>query len=118
MRTTYVASDNSTGDAQTLGASGQDIYIKKIFFGAPTAGKITHFYNKRVATGHASGMGSVSTDELVWYLVQPTAAAGNNILYSVDFTGVGNPGMRLDGGSFHTDDDKVTVLWEPVDEAN
>ena len=117
MRTTYVASDNTASDAQVLGATGQDIYVKKIFFGAPTAGKITHFYNSSVATGHASGIGSVATTNLVWYLVQPTAAAGNNVLYSVDFTGEGNPGMQLDGGSFHTDDDKVTVLWEPVDEA-
>lgn len=117
MRYTYVASDNSTGDAQVLGAAGQDVYIKKIFFGAATGGKITHFYNKRVATGHASGMGSVSTDELAWYFVQPTFAAGLDQVNVFDFTAVGCPGLQLDGGSFHTDDDKVTVIWEPVDEA-
>ena len=83
MRTTYVASDNSAGDAQVLGEAGQDIYVKKIFFGAPTAGKITHFYNKSVAPGHASGMGSVATTNLAWYFVQPTAAAGNNMSYEI-----------------------------------
>lgn len=114
MRNTYVASDNSTSDAQVLGAAGQDVYVRRICFGAPTAGKITHFYNSRVATGHASGMSSVSATNLAWYLVQPTAAAGNNLIYNYDF---GDSPLQLDGGSFHTDDDKVTVIWEPVDEA-
>lgn len=114
MRYSYIASDNSASDAETLGAAGQDIFIYKICFGAPTAGKITHVYNKRVAPGHASGMGSVSTNSLAWYLVQPTAAAGNNLVYMVDF---GNSPLQLDGGSVHTDDDKVTIIWEPVDEA-
>lgn len=117
MNVTYIASDNSAGDAQTLGAAGQDIYIHKIFFGAPTAGKITHIYNKSIAGGHASGMASVSTNSLAWYLVQPTAAAGNNLTYQVDFD-LGNcQGLQVDGGSVHTDDDKVTIVWEPVDEA-
>lgn len=113
MRYVYVASDNSTGDAQTLGAAGQDIYVRAIHFGAATGGKITHFYNKRVAAGHASGMGSVSTDELAWYFVQPTFGAGKDQVNQVEF----ETPLQLDGGSFHTDDDKVTVIWEPVDEA-
>lgn len=112
MRYTYIASDNSAGDAQTLGAAGEDIFVWGIHFGAPTAGTITHFYNKRVAGGHASGMGSVSTDSLAWYLVQPTAAAGNNLVYDVWFE---HP-LQLDGGSCHTNDDKVTIIWETVDE--
>lgn len=114
MRYSYIASDNSASDAEALGAAGQDVFIRRIHFGAPTAGKITHIYNKRVATGHASGMGSVSTDSLAWYLVQPTAAAGNNIIYDIDF---GDSPLQVDGGSVHTDDDKVTIVWEPVDEA-
>jgi len=114
MRHTYVASDNSASDAQVLGAAGQDVYIRRIHFGAPTAAKVTHFYNSRVATGHASGMASVATTNLAWYLVQPTAAAGNSLIYDIDF---GDSPLQLDGGSFHTDDDKVTVVWEPVDEA-
>jgi len=114
MNHVYVASDNSAGDAQVLGAAGQDVLVHSICFGAPTAGKITHFYNSRVATGHASGMGSVATTNLAWYLVQPTAAAGNNVIYFYDF---GDAPLQLDGGSCHTDDDKVTVIWEPVDEA-
>ena len=112
MRVTYVASDNTASDAQVLGAAGQDVYVHAIHFGAPTAGKITHFYNSSVSSGHASGIGSVDTTNLVWYLVQPTAAAGNNVQYKVEF----NTPLQLDGGSFHTDDDKVTVIWEPVDE--
>lgn len=114
MRHTYIASDNSAGDAQVLGAAGQDVYIRKICFGAPTAGTITHIYNARVAPGHASGMASVSATNLAWYLLQPTAAAGNNIIYEYDF---GDAPLQVDGGSVHTNDDKVTIIWEPVDEA-
>lgn len=113
MNYTYIASDNSAGDAQTLGAAGEDIYIYGILFGAPTAGTITHLYNKRVAGGHASGMGSVSTNSLAWYLVQPTAAAGNNIIYAYWF----EKPLQLDGGSCHTNDGNVTIIWEPKDQA-
>lgn len=115
MRHTYVASDNSTSDAQVLGASGQDIYVYKICFGAATGGKITHLYNSRVATGHASGMASVATTNLAWYFVQPTFGAGKDQVNMVDF---GDTPLQLDGGSFHSDDDKITVIWEPVDEAS
>lgn len=113
MRHTYVASDNSTSDAQVLGTDGQDVFVHSICFGAATGGKITHFYNSRVATGHASGMASVSTTNLAWYFVQPTFGAGKDQVNMVEFA---TP-LQLDGGSFHTDDDKVTVIWEPVDEA-
>lgn len=118
MRVTYVASDNSTGDAQVLGDAGRDIYVKKVLFGTPSDGKITHFYNKRVAPGHASGMGSVSTDELKLKITQATHAAGAEWVREVDFTGVGNPGLPLDGGSFHTDASDVSVIWEYKDEEN
>ena len=108
MNVTYIASDNSASDAQVLGAVGKDIKIYQILFGSPTAGKITHIYNKRVAAGNASGMGSVSTDDLVYKLTQPTAAAGNNLQYSVEFP----QGLQVDGGSVHTDDDNVTIIWD------
>jgi len=45
MRYTYLAADNSAGDAQVLGTSGQDIFVRKVIFGSPADGKITHFYN-------------------------------------------------------------------------
>lgn len=114
MRFTYVASDNSAGDAQVLGDAGQDIYVRKVIFGTPADGKITHFYNKRVAPGHASGMGSVSTDQLALKHTQPTAAAGKDWERFLDF---GDAPLQLDGGSFHTDASQVTVIWEVVDEA-
>ena len=114
MRVTYVASDNSAGDAQVLGDAGVDIYVRKVIFGNPADGKVTNFYNKRVAPGHASGMGSVSTTDCVLQHTQPTAAAGKDWTRELDFS---NAPLQLDGGSFHTDASDVTVIWEPVDEA-
>ena len=114
MRYTYIASDNSAGDGQVLGAAGQDIYVYKICFGAATGGKITHLHNARVTTGHASGMGSVATTNLAWSFTQPTFGAGKDQVNMVDF---GNSPLQLDGGSCHTDESKVTIIWEPVDEA-
>jgi len=114
-RNVYVASDNSTSDAQVLGAASQDIFVKKVIFGTPSDGGITRFYNKRVATGHASGIGSVSSDELVCMITQPTGAAGKDWLREFDFTSNGSEGLRLDGGSFHTDESQVTVIWEPYE---
>ena len=114
MNVTYVASDNSTGDAQTLGVAGQDIYVYKVVFGTPADGKIIQFYNKRVAPGHASGIGSVSTTDVVLKVTQPTAAAGKNYVTELDF---GLRPLQLDGGSFHTDASQVSVIWQPVDEA-
>lgn len=113
MRYSYVASDNSAGDAESLGAAGRDVYVRAIWFGAATGGKITHLYNASVSSGHASGMGSVDTTSLAWYFVQPTFAAG---LEQVNMVNFANAPLQLDGGSFHTDDDKVTVIWEFVDE--
>ena len=110
MKHTYIASDNSASDAQVLGAAGEDVKVYQILFGAPTAGKITNIYNKRVAYGHASGMGSVDSSNIAYSLTQPTAAAGNNLVYSMEFP----EGLLLDGGSVHTDDDKVTIIWEEV----
>lgn len=116
MRVTFIASDNSAGDAQVLGAAGEDILIKKIIFGDPSDGKICHIYNKRVAGGHASGMGSVSTDSVVARIVQPTAGAGKDWVREVDFTSGGKGGLQLDGGSVHTDDDDTTIIWEVADQ--
>jgi|GEM_PF-2074859 len=115
MRATYVASDNSAGDAQVLGAAGRDIYVRAICFGTATGGKITHFYNSSVSSGHTSGMGSVDDTNLVWYFVQPTFGAGKDQVNMVNF---GNAPLQLDGGSFHTDESTVTVIWEYVDEAS
>ncbi len=112
---TFVASDNSTGDAQVLGATGQDVLVKKIIWGTQADGKIVRFYNKRVAPGHASGIGSVSSDSLAAHIAQPTAAAGKNWDRVVDFTSNGEGGLELDGGSFHTDGSNVTILWEFAD---
>src|SRR3990167_5235572 len=115
MRVTYVASDNSAGDAQVLGEAGQDVYVRKVIFGNPADGKITNFYNKRVAPGHVSVMASVSTTDLVLQHTQATAAAGKDWERFLDFT---NAPLQLDGGSFHTDASDVTVIWEPKDEAS
>lgn len=113
MNATYVASDNSAGDAQVLGASGEDIRVMKIIFGNPADGKVFNLYNKRVAPGHVSGMGSVSTDSLALQITQPTAAAGKDWVRDVDFGAIG--GFPVDGGSFHTDGSDVTVIWKVAD---
>jgi hypothetical protein len=112
MHYSYVASDNTAGDAQKLGDAGRDVYVKKVIFGAPTATKAIKLYNKAVAYGHAGGMASVDNTNVALWFVQPTAAAGDNVTYVLDLAGPENPGLPLDGGSFHTDDDKVTVVWE------
>lgn len=114
MRFTYLAADNSAGDAQVLGDAGKDIYIRKVIFGTPADGKITNFYNKRVAPGHASGMASVSVTDCALQHTQATAATGKDWERFLDF---GDAPLQLDGGSFHTDASDVTVIWEYVDEA-
>lgn len=106
MRNTYVAADNSAGDAQVLGASGQDIYVHEVIFGTPTNGKYVKFYNKRVAF-------TADPDNIALFITQPTAAAGKDWVRSHKFE---SP-LQLDGGSFHTDDAQVTVIWEPVEES-
>ena len=114
MRATYVATDNSAGDAQVLGDAGRDVSVMKIIFGLPADGKVFNLYNKRVAPGHASGMGSVSVTDAVLQITQPTAAAGKDWVRDVDFSGAP---LQVDGGSFHTDVTDTTVIWEYVDEA-
>ncbi len=114
LRVTYVATDNSAGDGQVLGDQDQDILVKKVIFGSPADGIITNFYNKRISTGDAAGMGSVSTTDLVLQITQPTAAAGLQIRNEVDFTTAEGGGLPLDGGSFHTNGTDTTVIWEPL----
>lgn len=109
---TYVASDNSAGDAQVLGAAGEDIFVRKIIFGNPADGKVFNLYNKRVAPGHASGMGSVSVTDAKLQVTQPTAAAGKDWVREIDF---GAFPIQLDGGSFHTDGADVSVVWDRFD---
>lgn len=111
MRYAFVASNNSTSDAQVLGEAGRDVVVKQIIFGTLADGNVIRFYNKRVAPGHASGIGSVSSDSLAAHIAQPTAAAGK------DWTRVVNLGLQLDGGSFHTDASNVTVVWDYADES-
>lgn len=108
MRSTYVATDNSSDDAQVLGESGQDIRVRRVVIGSPVDGGNLTFFNKRVAyTG--------DTDNIAFKLTQPTAAAGKDWVREIDF---GPEGFPLDGGSFHIDEDmQVLVLWEPTDEA-
>lgn len=116
MQTTYVASTNVTGDAQVLGDASRDVFVKKLIIGSPTDAAITQFYNKRVAPGHASGIASVSVTDVVCRITQPTAGAGKDWVRCVDFTAQGSGGLQLDGGSFHTNENQVTVIWEYVDE--
>lgn len=115
MQATYIASSNVTGDAQVLGDAGRDIYVRAVWIGLYGAGNQVRFYNKRVAPGHASGVGSLDTTDLVFRFTQPTAAAGNNVSYCLDF---GNAPLQLDGGSCHTDASQVTIIWEYVDEVS
>ena len=111
MRYSFVASDNSTGDAQVLGEAGRDVDVLRVIFGTQADGKIVRFYNKRVAPGHASGIGSVSSTDLAAHIALPTAAAGK------DYDRVVELGLQLDGGSFHTDASNVTVIWDYADES-
>ena len=115
MRYTYVNADNSAGDSTDFGASGQVVFVKKIIFGAATDGDITVLHNAVAQPGHASGMGSVAVGNAAFKFTQPTAAAGVNHVDVIDFTGEGSPGLRLDGGSIHTDSAQTTVIWELAD---
>ena len=116
MRVTYIASDTTAGDAQTLGAAGQDILVKKIIFGLPSDGAITIIYNKSSAYGSASGIGSVASDNIAAKITQPTAAAGKDWVREIDFTTGDSQGLQLDGGAVHTNSSQVTVLWEVADQ--
>ena len=117
MRYTYVASDTTAATAPTLGAVGQDVYVKKVIFGTLADGKILILYDKSVVIGQASGIGSADTTNVALKFTQSTAAAGKQWDRVVDFTSDDCPGLQLDGGAVHTDASSVTVIWEPVDEA-
>ena len=112
MRYTYIASDNSTSDATAFNAAGNDCFVKKIIFGNPTDADVLHLYNKVSATGHASGMGSVSTNSLALKFVQPTHAEGCDWVYELNLSGEFNPGLQLDGGCVHTNGDNITIIWD------
>lgn len=113
MRHTYIASDTTAGDATALGAAGQDVLVKKIIFGTPADGKILNLYNKAVAYGHASGIGSVDSGSIAVKITQPTAGAGKDWVREVDF----GEGIQLDGGAVHTDGSQVTICWEFADDS-
>lgn len=115
MRFTYINADNSAGDSTDFGAAGQDVWVKKIIFGLPTSGGITILHNAVAQPGHASGMGSVAVGNAAFKFTQPTAAAGELHQHVIDFTSDGGQGLPLDGGSIHTDEAQVTVIWEVAD---
>lgn len=122
-RFTYVNADNSGGDSQNLVsrdeaagvASGRDVYVKQVLFGDPDNGDVTILHDAITQPGHASGMGSIAVGEAAWKLTQPSAGAGLPLAKEITFAG---RGLRLNGGSFHTDCAHVTVIWEPVEEAD
>jgi hypothetical protein len=117
---TYINADNSAGDSTNLEArdeastagSGQDTYVKSIHFGNPSNGDITIIHDAQSQPGHASGMGSIAVGEAAWKHTQRTAAAGLDLQMQIDFPG---DGLRVNGGSIHTDAENVTVIWERVD---
>jgi len=123
-RFTYIASDNSAGNSTNLEtrdeASGaganRDVYVKKVIFGVPANGERTMLHDAPTQPGHASGMGSILVPEVAWNFTQPTAAAGLDLKFEVDFTSPQCHGLRLNGGSIHTNSARVTVIWEPADE--
>lgn len=124
-RFTYIATDNSAGDSTNLEArdeaagtgAGRDIYIKKVIFGVPANGERTMLHDAPTQPGHVDGMGSVATAEVAWNFTQPTAAAGLDLAKEIDFVSGDGKGLRLNGGSIHTNSARVTVIWEPVSEA-
>ena len=108
---TYINADNSAGDSTDLGNSGQDVFVKQIVWGDPDNGDVTILHNAIAQPGHASGMASIAVGNAAFKLTQPTAAAGLDLVKEMTFSG---KGLRLDGGSIHTDCEHVTVLWEYV----
>lgn len=121
---TYVASDNSAGDSTNLETrdevagtgAGRDIYVKKVIFGVPANGERTMLHDAPTQPGHASGMGSVATAEVAWNFTQPTAGAGLDLAKEIDFTSPNCKGLRLNGGSIHTNSARVTVIWAPAED--
>src|SRR3990167_4798517 len=124
----YINADNATGDSTNLvgrdeadpgvGGTARDIYVKKVIFGNPADGDQTIIHDAYTQPGHASGMGSIAVGEAAWNFTQPTAAAGLNRIFEVDFTANGCKGLALNGGSIHTNSARVTVIWEPKEEAD
>jgi len=123
-RFTYVAADNSATDSTNLEArdevagvgANRDVYVKKVIFGVPANGERTMLHDAPSQPGHASGMGSVLVPEVAWNFTQPTAAAGLDLKFEVDFTSPNCKGLRLNGGSIHTNSARVTVVWAPVED--
>ena len=121
---TYVASDNSAGDSTNLEArdeaagagAGRDVYVKKVIFGVPANSERTMLHDARTQPGNAAGMGSVAVGEVAWNFTQPVAAAGLDLAKEIVFSGPNCLGLRLNGGSVHTNSARVTVIWEPVDD--
>ena len=121
---TYVAADNSATDSTNLEArdeasgagANRDVYVKKVIFGVPANGERTMLHDAVTQPGHASGMGSVAVGEVAWNFTQPTAAAGLDLAKEIVFAGPNCLGLRLNGGSIHTNSARVTVIWEPVDD--
>ena len=119
---TYQNGTNETTDSQNLVsrdeasavATGRDVYVKQILFGDPDNGDVTILHDAVTQPGDAAGMGSIATGEAAWKFTQPTAAAGLDLAKEITFAG---RGLRLDGGSFHTDSSETTVIWEPAQEA-
>src|SRR3990167_6007706 len=123
-RFTYVAADNSATDSTNLEArdevagvgANRDVYVKKVIFGVPANGERTMLHDAPSQPGHASGMGSVLVPEVAWNFTQPTAAAGLDLKFEVDFTSPNCKGLRLNGCSIHTNSARVTVVWAPVED--
>jgi len=57
-------------------------------------------------------MGSVDTSDIALQITQPTAAAGKDWVREVTLSGEFNPGLPVDGGSIHTNENDVTVIWD------
>lgn len=114
MNFTYIASDNTAGDAAALGAAGQDVRVSKLIFGTLVDGDIVKLYNKAAAFGHTSGIGSTDPDDIAAQITVPTAGEGKNWDQVLDF---GPEGITLDGGAVHTDATALTVLWELASES-
>ena len=125
---TYVSADNSAGDSANLvgrdeadpgaGGTARDVYVKKVIFGVPANSERTMLHDAYTQPGHASGMGSVLVGEVAWNFTQPVAAAGLDLAKEIDFTSPNCKGLRLNGGSIHTNSARVTVIWEPKDETD
>lgn len=114
MRYTYIASDTTAGNATTLGAADEDVYVHKVIFGTPADGKVLILYNKTTAYGSPSGIGSVDSNSIAAKITQPTAAAGKQYVNEVNFF---KP-LQLNGGAVHTDGSQVTIVWELASESS